>query len=93
MNFIKETKSLCPECLKVLPATIYEEGGKVYIKKRCPEHGEWTDLYWGDYEQYMRVLKYEHLGRKLDNPRMRRSSDTPTTADSAQNTTPIRCSA
>ena len=69
MNFIKETKSLCPECLKVLPATIYEEGGKVYIKKRCPEHGEWTDLYWGDYEQYIRVLKYEHLGRKLDNPR------------------------
>ncbi|KYH36889.1 MAG: molybdenum cofactor biosynthesis protein, partial [Candidatus Bathyarchaeota archaeon B23] len=69
MNFIKETKSLCPECLRVLPATIYEEGGRVYIKKTCPEHGEWTDLYWGDYEQYMKAFKYEHLGKKLDNPR------------------------
>ncbi len=69
MNKIKDTKSLCPECMKVLPAEIYEEGGKVYIKKTCPEHGEWSDLYWGDYEQYLRAEKYSSLGKKLDNPR------------------------
>ena len=54
-NFIKRTESLCPECLKVLPATIYEEEGRVYISKTCPEHGEFSDLYWGDYEQYVRL--------------------------------------
>ena len=69
MKEIKQTKSLCPECLKVIPATIYEENEKVYLRKTCPEHGEFTDLYWGDYEQYKRALKYDHLGRKLDNPR------------------------
>ena len=69
MNEIKQTESLCPECLKVLPATIYEEDGKVYLKKTCPEHGECTDLYWGDYEQYERAAEYAHLGTKLNNPR------------------------
>jgi uncharacterized radical SAM superfamily Fe-S cluster-containing enzyme len=66
---IKETKSLCPECLKVLPATIFEESGKVYIKKECPEHGEFSDLYWGDYEDYLRAQRFDHLGTKINNPR------------------------
>jgi len=69
VNEIKETESLCPECLKVIPATIYEEDGKVYLKKTCPDHGEFTDVYWSDYEQYQRALRYEHLGTKLNNPR------------------------
>ena len=69
MNQIKETESLCPECLRVIPATIYEEGGKVYIAKTCPDHGEFSDLYWGDYEQYLRAREYEHFGTRLDNPR------------------------
>jgi hypothetical protein len=69
MNKIKDTESLCPECMKVLPAEIYEEDGKVYIRKTCPEHGEWSDLYWGDYEQYVRAETFAARGKKLDNPR------------------------
>ena len=69
MNSIKETESLCPECLRVVHATVYEDGGKVYIKKLCPEHGERSDLYWADYGQYLRARRYEHIGSKLDNPR------------------------
>jgi hypothetical protein len=71
MNKIKDTESLCPECMKVLPAEIYEEGGKVYIRKTCSEHGEWSDLYWGDYEQYVRAEKYASQGKKLNNPRIK----------------------
>jgi uncharacterized radical SAM superfamily Fe-S cluster-containing enzyme len=66
---IKQTESLCPECLKVLPASIYENDGKVYIRKVCPEHGEYTDLYWGDYEEYERARLFNHLGSRLNNPR------------------------
>ncbi|MEM2893132.1 MAG: radical SAM protein [Candidatus Bathyarchaeia archaeon] len=77
MREIKETKSLCPECVKVIPAIIYEEDSKVYLKKSCPEHGEFTDLYWGNYEQYMRVLKYDNTGVKLDNPRTSRERGCP----------------
>ncbi len=69
MQFIKETKSLCPECLKVLDATIFEEEGKVYIKKECPEHGFFRDVYWSDYEQYSRAEKFKYDGEGLGNPR------------------------
>jgi len=55
LNMIKNTTSICPECYKVIDATIYEQEGKVYIKKSCPEHGEFSDLYWGDYEQDQRA--------------------------------------
>ncbi len=69
MNTIKSTKSLCPECLKVLDATIYEDGGKVYIKKTCQEHGEFEELYWSDYDQYVRAEKLRYDGDGLNNPR------------------------
>jgi hypothetical protein len=74
---IKDTESLCPECLKKIPAEIYEEQGKVYIKKTCPEHGEWKDLYWGDYEQYKRAQRYEAPGEKLSNPRTEKVNGCP----------------
>jgi uncharacterized radical SAM superfamily Fe-S cluster-containing enzyme len=69
MNTIKDTKSICPECLKVLDATIFEDEGKVYIKKDCPEHGFFQELYWSDYDQYVRAEKLRCDGEGLNNPR------------------------
>jgi uncharacterized radical SAM superfamily Fe-S cluster-containing enzyme len=69
MNTIKNTKSICPECLKVLDATIFEDAGKVYIKKECPEHGSFQELYWSDYDQYVRAEKLRYDGEGLNNPR------------------------
>ena len=69
MKEIKQTESLCPECLKVLSATIFEDDGRVYMRKVCPEHGEYTDLYWDSYKDYKRALRFNHLGVKLNNPR------------------------
>ncbi|MBT0159780.1 radical SAM protein [Candidatus Bathyarchaeota archaeon A05DMB-2] len=69
MNTIKSTKSLCPECLKVLDATIYEDDGKVYIKKECQQHGAFEELYWSDYDQYVRAEKLRYDGDGLNNPR------------------------
>ena len=73
----RKTKSLCPICLKVIKATIYDENNKVYITKTCPEHGEYTDLYWGDYEQYKRAQRYEAPGEKLSNPRTEKVNGCP----------------
>jgi hypothetical protein len=36
MNHIKNTQSICPECLQALDAEIFEDGGKVSSKKECP---------------------------------------------------------
>lgn len=42
------TKSLCPECLAVVPAEIVDRTGRVYFRKRCPTHGVREDFVSGD---------------------------------------------
>ncbi|MCZ2809440.1 MAG: radical SAM protein [Candidatus Bathyarchaeota archaeon] len=69
MQVIKETKTICPECLKVLDATIFEEDNKVYIEKECQEHGKFREIYWSDYEQYQRAETLRCDGDGLRNPR------------------------
>ena len=44
MKDIKTTRSICPECLKAIDATIFEDEGKVFIKKECPEHGAFQEF-------------------------------------------------
>ncbi|MCW4020781.1 MAG: radical SAM protein [Candidatus Bathyarchaeota archaeon] len=77
MNVIRQTRSLCPECLKVLDATIFEEGNTVYIKKECPDHGVFQETYWSDYEQYERANAFEYVGDGLENPRTETKLDCP----------------
>lgn len=69
MKIIKSTKSICPECLQALDAEIYEDGGKVFIKKECPQHGGFQELYWSDYDQYLRAEKLRFDGDGIENPR------------------------
>jgi len=69
MRLIRTIKSICPECRKVLNATVFEEEGKVYMKKACPEHGSFQDLYWSDYEQYRRAERFRYEGSGIRNPR------------------------
>lgn len=77
MKDIKQTKSICPECLKPLDATIYEEEGKVFIKKTCPEHGACTELYWSDYDQYVRAEKFRSEGTGVENPHTEKKKGCP----------------
>jgi len=39
-DVIRETSSVCPECIRDLPAQVIEEDGQVFLLKTCPEHGE-----------------------------------------------------
>ncbi len=77
MKEIKTTKSLCPECLKVIDATIYEDDGKVFIKKTCSEHGFYQELYWSDYNEYVRAEKFRYDGDGLENPRTEKNLGCP----------------
>ncbi len=77
MKVIKNTKSICPECLTALDATIYEDGGKVFIKKECSEHGAFQELYWSDYDQYMRAEKFRCDGEGIENPRTKTENGCP----------------
>ncbi len=43
-KYEKEVTSVCPECIKTIPALIVEENGKILLKKTCPEHGDFQDI-------------------------------------------------
>ncbi len=47
-----ETESLCPDCLKRIPAYYELMDKKVYLSKECPEHGKCSVLFWRDGDLY-----------------------------------------
>ncbi|MHA1252113.1 MAG: radical SAM protein [Candidatus Helarchaeota archaeon] len=54
----QKTQSICPECLRTIDALIYEEDGKIKMKKSCPDHGEYIDLLSRDAEYYKKNQFY-----------------------------------
>jgi uncharacterized radical SAM superfamily Fe-S cluster-containing enzyme len=58
MLLLKKTTSVCPEDLKLLEAELWEIDGQVVMKKTCPEHGSFEDVYWSDYQEYVRAEKF-----------------------------------
>ncbi len=65
---IKGTKSLCPECGKPIEAEVYDEDGKIFIKKTCDEHGEFVNTYWSDEGLYNQVKEYVPSVAPVENP-------------------------
>lgn len=64
----KTTKSLCPSCGRVLDARVYDQDGKVWIERECPEHGRTRSLYWSDAAMYDRFDTYASIGNGVQNP-------------------------
>ena len=56
---LQETASLCPYCLRRIPARIEEINGQIYMRKKCPEHGAFQVIIWRDNkEHYRQWLEY-----------------------------------
>jgi uncharacterized radical SAM superfamily Fe-S cluster-containing enzyme len=60
--FWEFTRSLCPECKKVIDAHVLLRDNKVIMRKRCPEHGRFEALVFGDAELYTQVQRYNKPG-------------------------------
>lgn len=60
--FYELTRSMCPECRKTIDAEIHLKGGRVEMRKRCPEHGWFEALISSDAEGYVNSLKYNKPG-------------------------------
>ena len=46
-EIIRSTRSVCPVCLKNLPAALCrEDDGRVFLDKTCPDHGAFHTLVW-----------------------------------------------
>ena len=62
-----KTRSVCPDCKRVLEAEVYAKSGKVYIKRKCPDHGLFDELYWDSDKEFNRARKYASSNRGLTN--------------------------
>jgi uncharacterized radical SAM superfamily Fe-S cluster-containing enzyme len=51
------TQSLCPYCLKKIPARYEIEHNQVYFYKECDEHGPFRVLFWRDAVHYQKWRK------------------------------------
>jgi uncharacterized radical SAM superfamily Fe-S cluster-containing enzyme len=67
-QFIRRTQSICPECNRILPSTVFAREGKVFMTKTCPEHGETEELYFGSYDMYQKFATYWSDGKGTHAP-------------------------
>ena len=60
--FLEYTKSICPVCKVVVDAQINIRDGKVYLRKRCREHGGFEALVYGDAQAYLDSARFNKPG-------------------------------
>ncbi len=60
--FYELTRSICPQCRKVIDAKILLRDNKVYMAKRCPDCGPFEALVYADADAYVRLSKYNKPG-------------------------------
>lgn len=77
MKLVKKTRSLCPECLSVIEASLIEDNGKLLMKKTCEKHGDFEDVYWSNYDDYVRAMSWYTEGTRLTNPRTKSDKGCP----------------
>jgi uncharacterized radical SAM superfamily Fe-S cluster-containing enzyme len=56
----KNVESLCPECGKIIRASILERGGRIFMEKTCPDHGFVRDLVYSDAELYRKCERWTY---------------------------------
>jgi uncharacterized radical SAM superfamily Fe-S cluster-containing enzyme len=60
--FHELTRSLCPECRRVVDAQVLIQDNGVFLRKYCPEHGWHEALVSTDAEWYLNSLKFNKPG-------------------------------
>jgi uncharacterized radical SAM superfamily Fe-S cluster-containing enzyme len=60
--FVEYTKSICPVCKAVVDGQVNLRDGKVYLRKRCREHGTFEALVYGDAQMYLDSARFNKPG-------------------------------
>jgi uncharacterized radical SAM superfamily Fe-S cluster-containing enzyme len=67
LEVLRKTISVCPECLKQIPAQIVVEKNMVLMKKTCEKHGEFMDKLSDDVDFYKWTNSYVYqFGCRVD---------------------------
>jgi hypothetical protein len=56
------TKSICPQCGLLLDAELRNRDGKVVLARRCPDHGEFAAVVYGDAARYGEIQRFSRPG-------------------------------
>ncbi len=65
----RSTESLCTECSRVIPGRLFAADGKVWLEKRCPDHGHVRELIFTNVELYLKLEKWTfEEGEGISNP-------------------------
>ena len=60
--FHELTRSICPECKRVIDAQIIIRDNRVYMRKRCPDHDWFEALISSDAQMYVDSVKFNKPG-------------------------------
>lgn len=60
--FVEYTKSICPVCKVVVDGQVNIRHNKVYLRKRCAEHGWFEALVYGDAQAYLDSGRFNKPG-------------------------------
>ncbi|MDM4722297.1 radical SAM protein [Micromonospora sp. WMMA1363] len=60
--FVEYTKSICPLCKVAVDGQVNIRDSKVYLRKRCPEHGVFEALVYGDAQMYLDSARFNKPG-------------------------------
>ena len=60
--FLEYTKSICPVCKAVVDAEVNVRDGRVYLRKRCTEHGSFEALVYSDAQMYLDSQRFNKPG-------------------------------
>ncbi|HLJ54878.1 MAG TPA: radical SAM protein, partial [Chthonomonadaceae bacterium] len=58
LAWTEQTESLCPACLRSVPATLREEDGRIWLDRDCERHGASRALLASDAAEYLRLRRY-----------------------------------
>ncbi|MBA3743845.1 radical SAM protein [Sporichthya sp.] len=60
--FLEVTRSICPICKVTIDAEVNIRNDKVYLRKRCREHGQFEALVYGDAQMYLDSMRFNKPG-------------------------------
>jgi uncharacterized radical SAM superfamily Fe-S cluster-containing enzyme len=60
--FLEYTKSICPVCKTVIDGEVNVKDNRVFLRKRCADHGQFEALLYSDAEMYFDSLRFNKPG-------------------------------
>ena len=63
-GLLRSTTSICPNCKRVLDAELLERDGRVVLSRRCPDHGRFEAVVYGDARRYLEIERFNKPGEE-----------------------------